>query len=191
MTAAGLAESILSTPIVSNWSKKLQSGWIVLAGVLRCCENAPVQRLGKEGYTTGEEDDIYEFRGSTEPNDYQIDLHCGVDIHERSPWPFTHMKLGTLWASVQAELLSYRRLHTSDTWVSDRFQMGAIEEQLNSGEELEVGYATNQLLRAHCACHSFGGHPLAVLADAVDPDIANLDVWGRETYGESTNDDIF
>jgi hypothetical protein len=43
-------------------------------------------------------------------------------------------------------------------------------------------------LKAHCACHSFGHYPLTVLSEAMDPDLANLDLWGRATYGNMIED---
>lgn len=62
--------------------------------------------------------------------------------------------------------------------------MEDLQAQLNCDEKLDVGYSKKNLLRAHCGCHGFGVPSLAVLEDAVDPNIANVDVWGRASYGE-------
>ncbi|KAH8702802.1 hypothetical protein GQ44DRAFT_753373 [Phaeosphaeriaceae sp. PMI808] len=183
LTAAGLAERIQSVPAVSSWSAKLRSGWAVLYGVLYRCEKTLVEQ-GRSGSDEDDEsNDGDVFIGSSKPSADLLEVHNYND-------PYSHLvrkDLSTLWASTQAELLSYRRLDTNLAWMSKYFSMEMIQEQLRQGETLETGYSKNGLLRTHCTCHSFGGYPLVPLSDAVDPNIANLDVWGRASYGPLFN----
>ncbi|OAL44878.1 hypothetical protein IQ07DRAFT_549222 [Pyrenochaeta sp. DS3sAY3a] len=197
LTAAGFAEEVIAIPAIFSWSQKVRSGWAVLAGVLRRCEDAHTQKLSNENDDDDSmdgnesEEDTVPFNGSTEPTRRQVYLH-GYDLDRariEAPWNQTNKDLGILWASVQAELLSYRRLDDSHGWISENFLMDDIEEQLNGGNKLEVGYGKKELLRAYCACHGFAGNPLVTLSDAVDPNIANIDVWGRAIYGELIEDD--
>jgi hypothetical protein len=169
-----------------------------VAGVLRRCEaahleqtrnnaNAQAGRYDTDSDTDSmelneSEDDAY-FMGNTDP-DFGLQ-HTHFDSGPTDYLLcFTGEKhLGTLWCSVQAELLSYRRLSEGLDWTSRNFSMDTLQEQLENCEDLTVGYAEHNLLKAHCACHCFGRYQMAVLSDAIDPNLANLDVWGRATYG--------
>ncbi|KAI4649044.1 uncharacterized protein J4E78_008562 [Alternaria triticimaculans] len=180
LTAAGLAEEIQSVPAFETWNTELRTGWTALAGVLRRCETAHVEQVGNKYNDAESSDDDVHFMGSTEPDRNLLDEHrYGNDI----PLCFYGRKdLGTLWCSVQAEYLSYRRLNDGLAWTSRYFSMETLRKQLEQDEDLVVGYAEYSLLKAHCACHSFGRFPMTLLDDAIDPNLANLDVWGRATY---------
>jgi hypothetical protein len=191
LTAAGLAEAILAVPAIQTWNTKLRTGWAVLTGVLRRCETAHVEQIGKKfsipewndyshSMGSSEPDDDNCFMGSTEPDHHLQDVHTYFETY---PCLTENKHLGTLWSSVQAELLSYRRLDEESGWTSQYFSMETLQQQVEKDEDLMVGYAEHNLLKAHCACHSFGCRPIAVLSDAIEPDLANLDVWGRATYG--------
>jgi hypothetical protein len=180
LTAAGLAEEIQSVSAFDTWNTELRTGWTALAGVLRRCETAHVEQVGNNYNDSESSDDDAHFMGSTEPDEILRDQHY---FQDDIPLCFYGRKdLGTLWCSVQAEYLSYRRLNDGLAWTSRYFSMETLREQLEQDEDLVVGYAEYSLLKAHCACHSFGCFPMTVLDDAIDPNLANLDVWGRATY---------
>ncbi|CAN9315986.1 unnamed protein product [Alternaria alternata] len=180
LTAAEFAEKILVIPAFETWNHKLKTRWNVLVGVLGRCEVAHIEQID-EGYNTLNWHRNVPFMGSTEPDAklqsnhrcYPMQSHC---------FPMQR-DLGTLWSSVRAELLSYRRLNDGLSWTSQYFSMETLQEQLEKDEPLVVGYAEHNMLKAHCACHSFGRYPLTLLSEAIDPNLANLDVWGRATYG--------
>jgi hypothetical protein len=54
--------------------------------------------------------------------------------------------------------------------------MEILHEQLGKDGDLVVGYAAYNLLKAHCACHSFGRYPAPTLSEPIDPDLAYLDL---------------
>jgi hypothetical protein len=186
LTAAGLAGKILAQGIVKLWSAKLQSGWNVLFGVLYRCEKAH----GKLDDDERRESNAADYRDNsskmTDSSPDQQDVNCYIDDFEPALYFQRQKDLSTLWASVQAELLSYRRLDNDHDWLSKDFSMDAIQEQLNQNEDLAVGYSRRNLLRAHCVCHGdfgdFNDVDLVPLSRAIDPDLANLDIWGRATY---------
>jgi hypothetical protein len=191
LTAAEFAEEIMALPAFGIWNTKIKTGWAVLTGILRRCETAHVAwarevNLNPESYDCiAERHDEDVFMGSTEPHDMLDQMHF-EDPHSTC---FTGEKnIGTLWSSVQAEFLSYRRLNDGLGWMSQYFSMESLREKLEKGEHLVVGYTEHNLLKAHCACHSFGCYPLALLSDAIDPNLANLDVWERATYGTLQED---
>lgn len=173
LTAAALAERISDLPAVRSWSTKLQTGWVIMSGVLRRCEtanNEPEDKIDE-----GADQDFFSERMKPQPcyNGYHHPATCFLNSND----------LGTLWASIQAELLSYRRLTDDLPWISDRFSMDSLREQIERGQELKVGYVEHDLLKEHCVCHGFGGYPLVLLEDALDPNLANLEGWGRANFG--------
>ncbi|KAF2853054.1 hypothetical protein T440DRAFT_497069 [Plenodomus tracheiphilus IPT5] len=182
LTAAGLAESISNHSIVGTWPMEARTGWEVFCGVLRRCEEADSE--------VAEHLDIsdlsHHFIGPPGVSDVKY-IHHG--LHD-SATPFgSQNDLATLWASAQAELLTYRRLRHGDDWISSNFSMEQLSTQLQNSSHLSVRFADWDLLRQHCVCGRFGGHPLTTLPDAVDPDLANLDVWNRATYGVLLEDE--
>ncbi|CAO2655582.1 Nn.00g043850.m01.CDS01 [Neocucurbitaria sp. VM-36] len=183
LTPAKLAEEISSCLTGDSWSEKTRSGWAVLCGVLRLCEDYHASPESDEDNSEAEsaEDYRYYFIGTGEPRDAFIDLH--VVNHSLVHCFDSRRDLATLWASVQAELLSYRRLDEHMDWISDRFSMERLKGQLERGEPLSVGYADQDLLQLHCTCGRFDAHPFATVSDATNPDIENLDMWDRATYG--------
>jgi hypothetical protein len=198
LTAADLAERILALPASRTWNIKLATGWGVLAGVLRRCEAAHLEQSRNNANAQARRDDADSDTDSMELNEPEDDAHFMGNTDPDLELQETHLDLnptddllcftgekhlGTLWCSVQAELLSYRRLSEGLDWMSRNFSMDTLQEQLENGEDLMVGYAEYNLLKAHCACHSFGRYPMTALSDAIDPNLANLDVWGRATYG--------
>jgi hypothetical protein len=188
LTAAGLAERLSSSGAVSSWTANLQSGWAVLAGVLRRCETAHTEQNTDRSVTEDMDDETTAFYGSIKPSTVLLSVHRRENPLQEGSCFHAQRDLGTLWASVQAELLSYRRLEVGHDWTSDRFSMDVLHEQLTEGKSLEVGYAKNDLLYPHCACHSFGEYTLAVLSQVMDPQLANLDIWGRASYGALIED---
>ncbi|KAF2266840.1 hypothetical protein CC78DRAFT_594620 [Lojkania enalia] len=169
LTPAKLAEKISTYPTVSSWSAKARSGWVVFCGVLRLCEDI-------DSELEGEWDDVSMENGQD------------CDINSLVCYFRARRDLATLWASVQAELLTYRRLDDGMDWVSQNFSMEELRSQLDRGESLSVGYVKQDLLQPHRICGNFNCFSLATQPDATTPDIANLDIWERATYGVLDDD---
>lgn len=194
LTAAELAEEIMVMPASGIWNTKITTGWTVLVGVLHRCEAAHIEQVNKrnsyptlfEGRNPVSLVISYEgnpFMGFTEPSQDLKSVHYSGKGY--SPCFAEQKELGALWSSIQAELLSYRRLSDGHDWTSHYFSMETLREQLGGGEDLAVGYTEHNLLKAHCACHSFGRYWPVMLSDAVDRNLTNLnEVPERATYGE-------
>ena len=182
LTPAELADKISTYPVVSSWNAKVRSGWAVFCGVLRLCEDIQAEPESSGDDVIMEDDQLFShhFIGTSEPDGGLRELH--FDIHEPRCYFRTRRDLATLWASVQAELLTYRRLDDGMEWISQNFQMEQLRIQLDRGESLSVGFAEQNLLKPHCICGKFGGYPIEILSDVTNPDIANLDIWERATY---------
>ena len=189
LTPAQLADRISMYPILDSWGAKARLGWTVFCGVLRICGEGVVEPEGDEDDTNTDEGNYRsgDYIGTVEKHSELYDAHVG--FHETPSTFRTRSDLSTLWASVQAELLTYRRIDEGMDWISRNFSMEELKGQLDRGEPLSVRYAEKGLLKPHCVCGNFGRYPFPVLADATDPDIANLDIWERATYGTLYEDE--
>ena len=98
--------------------------------------------------------------------------------------------LGSLWASIQTELLTYRRVEEGDGWMSQNFDMKALNESLTRGNKLDIALVRNKMMKPYC---SGGEFPGACLACPVPEDVAayhfsNLEDWNRSTFLLATED---
>ncbi|KAI8935572.1 hypothetical protein NX059_008141 [Plenodomus lindquistii] len=182
LTPAGLATTISTSPTVGSWPPEARKGWAVFCGVLRRCEEADIDMAGflaLDNYSQ-------HFIGPNDDGDVRGIHH---EIHDCAT-PFgTNHDLATLWASARTELLTYRRLRDGDAWASPCFPMEQLYWQLQLGAQLSVEFTDSGLLQQHCICGMFGGYPLTTVAKAVDPELANLDVWERAKYGVLMTDE--
>ena len=92
--------------------------------------------------------------------------------------------LASLWASIQTELLTYRRLQEGDSWISPNFDMKALNESLICGNKVDIALVRKEMMKPYC----WGGEfPDACLACPVLEDVAayyfsNLEDWSRSTF---------
>ena len=92
--------------------------------------------------------------------------------------------LASLWASIQTELLTYRRLQEGDSWISPNFDMKALNESLIRGNKVDIALVRKEMMKPYC----WGGEfPDACLACPVLEDVAayyfsNLEDWNRSTF---------
>ncbi|PVH95956.1 hypothetical protein DM02DRAFT_689112 [Periconia macrospinosa] len=189
LTPGELAIKISKLPVVESWSGKGKIGWAVLCGVLNRCEDT-LDRPMSEDEDEDEDEDEQEYWDRIRPhhmvepehlNDDLYDVH--LEAHSVQCIFKAHRDLATLWASVQAELLTYRRLDHNMSWVSQYFSMEDLHSQLERCEPISTKYGKPGLLQTHCICGKFVSSTIPVLSEVTDPDIANLDIWERATYG--------
>ena len=92
--------------------------------------------------------------------------------------------LASLWASIQVELLTYRRLQEGDEWISHNFDMNALYESLDRGNKLDIALVRNEMMKPYC----WGGEfPDAIPECPILEDVAayyfsNLEEWNRSTF---------
>jgi hypothetical protein len=93
--------------------------------------------------------------------------------------------LATLWAAVQTELLTYRRLAEGDPWISENFNMVSVLESLGNGDELSIGLVSNKMMKPFCRCGIFrdSDDPACLrVEEACTHYFSNLENWGRSTF---------
>ena len=108
-------------------------------------------------------------------------IRCEYEMHHF----FGRSKgLASLWASIQTELLTYRRLEEGDRWISQNFDMKALNESFTRGKKLDIALVRNKMMKPYC---SGGEFPDACPACPVPEDVAayyfsNLEDWNRSTF---------
>lgn len=93
--------------------------------------------------------------------------------------------LATLWAAVQTELLTYRRIAEGDSWISANFNMESVLESLQKGDKLSIGLVSKNMMKPFCSCGVFCDSD-DVACQRVDEASAyyfsNLEDWNRSTF---------
>lgn len=111
LTPAELADRV-PTEYAEVWSERTRTGWEILRLVLWISQSS-----------TSETSDL---------RDQEYDPEACCDYHEI---PKMSPILATLFAAVQTELLTYRRLREGDPWVSENFDLVALSRDLREGDE--------------------------------------------------------
>ena len=111
LTPAELAERIPGE-LMRKWTTSSYVGWQVFCRVLRIAEQTSLEiaDLGEE--------ELQEYLEHGHGLGIQCDDFC-VDLL----YSFQNKYMGHIWAAVQAELLTYRRLDDHDPWNSEDFDM--------------------------------------------------------------------
>ena len=192
ITASDLAQRIGST-FSSNWSSETNTGWQIVCYILRSSVEERKQNENFEGaYEEAYRNywnrmDEQSLDQSDDEEENRVPFWCpyiydGDHHHYFGVGPNTAI----LWAAVQTELLTYRKLKESDPWISEHFNMKDLLEGLYTGEGIRVGLVEKELMNPFCYCGRFEGncgiwsHP--VIDDACKEYFANLDCWDRATY---------
>jgi hypothetical protein len=165
-----LAEKVPEA-ITSTWQLPARTGWRLFCLVLRYSHHE--RKLKTDGGVSWRSIDQVDNNFSTTCLDKHEDLdsesYFGTSIH-----------LGHIWASVQAELLSYRRLRETDPWTSKYFDMEELLESLEVGDSISIEYVKEGMLKPYCRCGIFGWDT-AVREDTAKYYFANLDDYTRLT----------
>lgn len=199
---------------MSTWSRDVTIGWQVFCHVLRYSQAEWKPRSSRRRSASGARGHSDEFDAFIEYSDDQmsideemsaddemsIDDDMSADAHlpaecAESEWHtnFFGMSkdLATLWAAVQTELLTYRRLEEGDAWTSRNFNMYALLESLNAGGGISVGLVEKEMMTPFCDCGKFEGAEDEACARVDEVSayyFSNLEDWNRSTYIESPSD---
>ncbi|KAI0848813.1 hypothetical protein F5Y00DRAFT_270010 [Daldinia vernicosa] len=175
MNPAELAQEIHSERMAS-WTHEVNRGWGIFLYILR---------LDREKKDYNDYDDY-------DDEDYDNEDSDGC-FHIFGPTYSNNRQLGQIWAAIQAELLTYRRLSEDDSWLSVNFDMEKLWRALeDNDEELLREFADNpddktgeSKLEKYSSCGHFhyALHPLCAMREEVcNSYYANLDNWERTTF---------
>lgn len=167
----------VSENVMESWTEDCRLGWICCRLVL-----ANIEREIVLGPDDDLETDYCEIDEDVLPHTSWLDRPC------RGP------KLGLLWATIQAEFLTYRRVSEDKGWLSENFSMRALKTWLEGDSEAFLTPLVQlEMLKSHSKCGWFlcdSGefvHPIA--EDVCVQHFMNMDVHGRASYLHSP--DIF
>jgi hypothetical protein len=191
LSPAAFCDRLTDTLQVGSLPSKAQLGWEVFCALLHLCEAyfdqctnvaCQSQKKGTEQWDNKFQH-THHFIGKEPPDETISMSHLDRD---EGPEPFGDKKdIATLWAAIQAEISTYRRIQERDEWLSRYFSMEELRKQLRRGEIITTNYVKEELLRTHCVCGQFSTYGTVIvptLSDTTTRYIANLDVWQRATY---------
>ena len=161
LTPAQLASGV-PDHFVKAWSTSVQVGWSLFCHILR----------------------IMEIEWNT--NDLPF---CGKGhkhFSERLCYFGVQRDLATLWAAIQTELLTYRRLKEGDPWISPHFDMRTVLENLNHQTPISVELLANGMMNPlqECGCLSNLSDKIFLprREDVASYHFSNLEDWSRTTF---------
>ncbi|VUC32914.1 unnamed protein product [Clonostachys rosea] len=92
-------------------------------------------------------------------------------------------KLGLLWATIQTELLTYRRLDEGMPWVSAHFSMQALERFLEvDGEEFDTPLVKDGMMKSSWQCGDFGDTFWPIAEDVCNHSFMNMTDYSRSSF---------
>jgi hypothetical protein len=151
-----LAEQVPEV-ITSTWPMSARNGWHLFCLVLRKSHNErTLQDLDARENKGDPHFKTMSFRFMEEIDKLFLGT-CQDHWIARQPSCFGEsIHLGHIWASAQAELLSYRRLKENDPWTSEYFDMEKLLRSLQLGDGISLGFLEQDMLEPYCRCGRFG-----------------------------------
>ena len=194
-----LAEKIL-TGLNSMWSREISTAWQVICHVLRHSQaewkGKPCkhQSASNEDEHSDEFDTFVRYEEDELSTDEEVDdeghlpYNCSASVYPQNFFGKSKI-LAPLWAAVQTELLTYRRLEEGDEWISQNFNMHTLNEGLTVGGKVDIALVQENMMKEFCSCGVFwNGHegiPACTVVDNVAAYyFSNLDDWNRTTFIE-------
>jgi hypothetical protein len=179
MTPADLMHAVPDT-VIKSWSQECQAGWACLWQTLH---RAQVDLDRDDGLGSNHDDDSEEFDQTLDCilNDEGYGAHDGL-----TKLTCTGPKIGLLWATIQTEFLTYRRLEDNDPWISGNFSMTALQEWLESKtDKFETPLVQNEMMKLHSTCGWFINRGICLWAlaeDACKKRFMNMDDYRRSSF---------
>ncbi|KAK1480391.1 hypothetical protein CTAM01_14438 [Colletotrichum tamarilloi] len=135
-----------------------------------------------------------EDRGETSNESDSSSLHdewgeCPLfEAHDLIGLPRVNQNLGVLWATIQTELLTYRKVNVDDAAISDHFQLSSLLRWLEGGSDtFETPLLTNGMMESHNPCGWFNeleSSFVVTASDVCSEYFMNMDIWSRASFIE-------
>ena len=159
------------------WSEKISTGWQVIYNVLSYSQAEWNVNSSKRRSSSGGGEMSMDEEASCEDSFPGFCHDCDDDNF----WGASK-SLASLWAAVQSELLTYRRLEEGDQWMSRNFDMHTLNEGLISNGEVDIALLQNKMMRPYCDCGRFVPRGLPNVEDVGAYYFSNFDDWNRSTF---------
>lgn len=179
--------------IIDVWSSEQKVGWRCFAHILARVEGQRKPRPKSDSHNEVMNQPELSNHGSeleadVHPSDDECELYGGGSHISWMNLKWYGADIGLLWATIQTELLTYRRIEEGDPWMSERFSMKALEEWLlGYSVGFQTSLVTEKLMQKHSRCGWFlrmydciMTHPIAQEVSASY--FMNMDIYKRTTY---------
>ncbi|KAK7417476.1 hypothetical protein QQX98_004596 [Neonectria punicea] len=173
--------------VMGRWSAECQTGWTCFLHALDSAETYEDWNL--EGCPGGDGDGDSDSSSEESPDEYPCFLEGATGIH--STWlklPCKHPRIGLLWATIQTEMLTYRRLREGDAWISENFSMEGLKNWLEgNSEEFLTPLVQGEMMKEHTPCGWIGhlDEFLCPTAQEVCTEhFMNMDCYARASFLE-------
>ncbi|KAI2635610.1 hypothetical protein GGS26DRAFT_581378 [Hypomontagnella submonticulosa] len=184
-----------------SWSPEIKLGWKTLTAILQYDIAHRQDQIPASNSENEESGQIY--MPNADSNDCLLSegkyiAYCRHYIHrfeKRRKHEVVYcgnQLLGRIWAVIQAELLTYRRLSEDDLWLSPEFSLSCVLRGLEENDDKYIlqlhvvsnGGVAEKRLKAHSHCGLFDAdHPgCARREEACASYYGNLDDWKRTTF---------
>ncbi len=199
-----LAEKVPAN-LKSKWSGNLSTGWQIICNVLEHSQKQWKERPSRRKSPSKEREREDEFDTFIEygddemsengeaSNDPYLPIKCSSDEDHENLFGVSKI-LPSLWAAVQTELLTYRRLGEGDGWISQNFDLESLNDSLLNKEAPGISLVQKPMMNTFCACGEFRtvkdgfghGYPVTPACPLVDEAaayyFANLEDWNRSSF---------
>ena len=189
----------LPVRLTSAWPQPIRRGWQVFSNILKHSQAEWQGKSSQEEQRSHDQqqmdnfdtliDDDEDMETDRAGSSASFPLSC---VHEEDgPEGFVHDNffgeskvLATLWAAVQTEFLTYRRLKEGDPWISQNFNMQSLDEGLQNNGAVDIPLVAHNMMKAFSGCGTFDEvEPACAIADDVSAYyFSNLDDWDRTTF---------
>ena len=177
LTAAEMMQSVPNS-IIESWSGACQAGWDSLLHALI------------RGKTHSSYNDYHQSDDDPDGGTGVFGCEPMENFHVDLDMPCSNKRFGLLWATIQTEFLTYRRVRTIDPWISGHFQMSALRAWLRGeAEEFDTPLVSSGMMRPYSKCGWF--HPQDVqrypfifttASDVCQEWFANVDDYTRAAF---------
>ncbi|KAK4183392.1 hypothetical protein QBC35DRAFT_114624 [Podospora australis] len=134
MTACELMEAVPQF-MRDSWTEECKAGWSCILQVLRMPRHSPETEFNDDT-TASDTDTDSDIEDICLVETFVMRDTCGLSYHsEWLKWPRGNPQLSLIWATIQVEILTYRRTQLGDPWISDRFSMNALRDWLEGASD--------------------------------------------------------
>ncbi|KAI6297578.1 hypothetical protein MCOR11_000458 [Pyricularia oryzae] len=182
MTPIALAHALQGLPH-HQWTSEVRLGWDVFVMTMKL---AAAQRSNDEGMSTSGSFTCEHYYDSDSYYDINNNTYCA------SPG------LGRIWATIQAELVTYRRLGEEDAWISTNFDLRHLRQGLELGSDVSfMPFVSSSMIKdfSRCGWFVFGDEredradyrsitirPMPRAQDVCSFYFMNMEDWSRSTF---------
>lgn len=177
LTPAELADRVPST-YIEAWPAQVKTGWKVFCFVLRLTEIALVEKLAVLHDEEHDTDMIWNEDETEEAIMALLEYEPGSLFEKQRV-------IGVLYAAVQAEFLTYKRLRGGDPWISANFSLSGLLQDFEEGnyDIPSIGLVAKKLLKPFTGCGAFRCRTAVPGAnDACVHYFSNMDDWFRTKF---------